>query len=69
MRTAFGSGKFREGVLWHPFFCGICGGIGVYTGIDPTLIRLGWALFCVMGGSGILAYVIAAIIIPERTEY
>ncbi|MGN0203089.1 MAG: PspC domain-containing protein [Coprococcus sp.] len=52
-----------------PFFCGICGGIGDYTGIDPTLIRLGWTLFCVMGGSGIPAYVIAAIIIPERPEY
>ena len=48
---------------------GICGGVGEYFDIDPTLIRLGWVLFCAMGGSGIVAYIIAAIIIPEYTEY
>ena len=46
---------------------GVCGGIGEFFNIDPTLIRLGWVLFCAMGGSGVLAYVIAAIIIPEET--
>lgn len=46
---------------------GVCGGIGAFFGIDPTLVRLGWVLFCAMGGSGILAYIIAAIIIPEET--
>lgn len=45
--------------------CGVCGGIGEYFGIDPTLIRLAWVLFCCMGGSGILAYIVAAIIIPR----
>lgn len=44
---------------------GVCGGIGEYFGIDPTLVRLGWVLFCVLGGHGILAYIIAAIIIPR----
>ena len=39
--------------------CGVCGGI------DPTLVRLAWVLFSCMGGSGILAYIIAAIIIPK----
>ena len=53
----------------NKMLCGICGGIGEYLGIDPTLIRLGWVLFCAIGGSGFLAYVIAAIIIPERPEY
>ena len=48
---------------------GICGGLGEYFGIDPTMIRLGWVLFCAMGGSGIVAYIIAAIIIPEYTAY
>lgn len=45
---------------------GVCGGIGEYFGIDPTLVRLGWVLFCALGGSGILAYIIAAIIIPSQ---
>lgn len=45
---------------------GVCGGIAEYFGIDPTVVRLIWALFSLMGGSGILAYIIAAIIIPRN---
>ncbi len=44
---------------------GVCGGLAEYLNVDPTIIRLAAALFCVMGGSGILLYVIAAIIMPE----
>lgn len=47
---------------------GVCGGIAEYFGIDPTLVRLGWVIFCAMGGSGFLAYIIAAIIIPRCPE-
>ena len=46
---------------------GVCSGIADYFDIDPTLVRLGWVLFSLLGGSGLLAYIIAAIIIPERT--
>ena len=45
--------------------CGVCGGIGEYLNIDPTIIRLLWILFFFCGGAGIIAYIIAAIIIPE----
>ena len=45
---------------------GVCGGIAEYFNMDPTLIRLGWVLFCALGGSGIIAYIIAAIIIPRK---
>lgn len=44
---------------------GVCGGIGEYFGVDPTIIRLLWVLGCAVGGSGFLAYVIAAILIPD----
>lgn len=44
---------------------GVCGGIGEYFDIDPTLIRLAWVLFSLAGGSGLLAYIVAAIIIPK----
>ena len=44
--------------------CAVCGGIGEYFNIDPTLIRLLFVLFGCTGG-GILAYIIAAIIIPD----
>lgn len=47
-------------------FAGVCGGIGEYFGIDPTWIRLAWVVFCLAGGSGLLAYIIAACIIPSR---
>lgn len=44
---------------------GVCAGIAEYFDWDPTLVRLAWALFCVLGGSGVLAYLIAAVIIPD----
>ena len=45
--------------------CGVCGGIAEYFNIDPTLIRLSLVLFACTG-TGILAYFIAAIIIPDE---
>ena len=44
---------------------GVCGGIAEYFGVDPTIVRLAWVVFCALGGSGILAYIIAAIMIPS----
>lgn len=44
--------------------CGVCGGIAEFFNIDPTLVRLAFVLFgCT--GSGILAYIIVAIIMPD----
>jgi len=45
--------------------CGVCGGIAEYFDIDPTIIRLLWAILACTG-SGIVAYIIAAVIIPKR---
>lgn len=45
--------------------CGVCGGIAEYLGCDPTVIRLAWVLFACMAGFGIVAYFVAALIIPE----
>lgn len=47
---------------------GVCGGIAEYFDMDPTLVRLGWVLLCALGGSGIIAYIIAAIIIPRNPQ-
>ena len=47
---------------------GVCGGIAEYFGLDPTLVRLAWIIFSAMGGSGIPAYIIAAIVIPREPE-
>lgn len=43
---------------------GVCGGLGEYFNIDPTIIRLIWAIFA-FSGSGILVYLIASIVIPK----
>ena len=46
--------------------CGVCGVIANYFNIDPTLVRLAFVLIAMGAGSGILAYIIAAIIIPDE---
>lgn len=49
--------------------CGVCGGIAEYFNVDPTLIRLGFALFAFCSvGTGILAYFVAAVIIPDHPQ-
>ena len=47
-------------------FAGVCGGIAEYLEVDTTLVRLGFAAFSIMCGSGILAYIVAAIVIPGK---
>lgn len=47
----------------NKMICGVCGGLGEYFNIDPTIIRLVWALLA-CSGTGLLVYLIAAIIIP-----
>ena len=48
--------------------CGVCGGIAEYLNADPTLIRLAFLLVCALGGSGVMAYIIAALVMPEARE-
>ena len=48
--------------------CGVCAGIAEYFEIDPTIIRLAWVVFTLLGGSGILAYIIAAIVMPSEAQ-
>ena len=50
----------------NKMLAGVCGGIAEYFNIDSTLVRLGWVVFCALGGSGLLAYIIAALIMPDR---
>lgn len=47
---------------------GVCGGIAEYLNIDPTLIRLAWALFCLAGGSGLIIYIVAAFVMPNECD-
>lgn len=49
--------------------CGVCGGIAEYFDIDPTIVRLIWILLIFGWGSGLLAYIIAALIMPDEPFY
>jgi phage shock protein C len=44
---------------------GVCGGLAEYFNVDATLIRLGFLLLTLMGGPGLLLYIILAIVVPE----
>lgn len=48
--------------------CGVCGGIAEYFNIDPSIVRLLWAALVIVGGTGILLYIIAAIVLPRKSQ-
>lgn len=45
-------------------FAGVCGGLGQYIGLDPTVVRVIFAALTVFGGSGLLLYIILMLIVP-----
>ncbi|MCD7982187.1 MAG: PspC domain-containing protein [Clostridiales bacterium] len=46
--------------------CGVCGGVGEFFGIDPTIVRLIWAILIIFAGMGLWIYILAAIIMPRQ---
>lgn len=52
----------------NQMICGVCAGIAEYIFIDPTIVRLLFALIGFAGGGGVLAYIVAAIIIPTESQ-
>lgn len=47
---------------------GVCGGIAEFFKIDVTIVRLIWALAILCAGTGLLAYIVCAFVIPEEPE-
>lgn len=45
---------------------GVCGGIAEYFNVDPTIVRLLWVVLTFTKGLGLLAYIVCAIVVPER---
>ena len=45
--------------------CGVCGGIAEYLDMDPTIVRIIWLVLVLCAGTGVLAYIIAAILMPN----
>jgi phage shock protein PspC (stress-responsive transcriptional regulator) len=47
---------------------GVCGGLGEYFDIDPTIVRLLFVVTALAGGPGLLAYIIMLIVVPSQPE-
>ena len=47
---------------------GVCAGIAKFLNIDVTIIRLAWVLFTLAGGCGLIAYIIAALVMPNEED-
>lgn len=47
---------------------GVCAGIAEYLNIDPTVVRLIWALVGLCAGTGVLGYIVCALVIPEKPD-
>lgn len=52
----------------NKMICGVCGGIAEYVNTDPTVIRLLWVIFGILG-VGVIVYIIAAIIMPVEQQF
>jgi phage shock protein C len=48
---------------------GVCGGVAKYFNVDPTLVRVAWVLMTLLGGAGILLYIVSMIIIPKEPYF
>jgi len=48
--------------------CGVCGGVAEFFDIDSTIVRLISVGLCFLGGSGIILYIVAAIIVPDKPD-
>lgn len=56
--------RIRQGKI----FTGVCGGLAKYFGIDPKIVRVLWAAFCLAYGSGVVAYVLFTIFVPKEPK-
>ena len=61
------AGLMKGGASTNKVICGVCGGIGEYFGVDPTIVRLVWVLLA-CSGTGLLAYIIAAVVMPQEPD-
>jgi phage shock protein C len=56
--------RTREGRV----IAGVCAGLAAYFGVDPTLVRLAFAVLTIFGGAGVLLYLVAWIVIPDEGD-
>ena len=56
--------RLEEGIM----VCGVCAGIADYYHLDPTVVRVVWAVASCFAFAGVIAYIAAAVIIPEKPK-
>jgi phage shock protein PspC (stress-responsive transcriptional regulator) len=56
--------RIHEGAM----LAGVCNGIAAYLNVDPTLVRLGFVFLTIFWGTGLLVYIVLAIVIPEAVS-
>lgn len=56
--------KSRDKKIW-----GVCGGIAEYFDMDPTVVRIIWLIAVLGAGTGVLAYLIAALLMPDPDKF
>lgn len=52
----------------NKMLCGVCAGLAEYFNIDPTIVRVLWGVISLSYGIGILAYIVCAIVFPDKSE-
>ena len=67
MSENFGSKRLQRSES-DRFLTGVCGGIAAYTGIDSTLVRVLFAVFTLLGFSGVFVYIVAWLLMPAESE-
>ena len=48
--------------------CGVCAGVAEYFDLDPTLVRVLWAAISLGYGVGVIAYLVCAVVVPDKSE-
>ena len=48
--------------------CGVCAGVAEYFDLDPTLVRVLWAAISLGYGVGVIAYLVCAVVFPDKSE-
>ena len=48
--------------------CGVCAGVAEYFDIDPTIVRVIWGVGCFAWGAALIAYIVCAIVLPDKSE-
>lgn len=52
----------------YKMVCGVCGGVAEYFDLDPTLVRIGWAVVTLMGSIGFWVYLVCAFVMPKKSD-